>query len=32
MKKERNYGKMLHNDAKIILITIFMSIICEIFF
>ncbi len=23
---------MLHNDAKIILITIFISIICEIFF
>lgn len=32
MKKKRNYGKMLHNDAKIILITIFISIICEIFF
>lgn len=32
MKKERNYGKMLHNDAKIILITIFISIICEIIF
>lgn len=28
----KNYGKLLHNDAVIILITIFISIICEIFF
>ena len=28
----KNYGKFLHNDAIIILITIFISILCEIFF
>lgn len=32
MKNKKNYGNLLHNDAIIILITIFISIICEIFF
>lgn len=32
MKKQKNYGNLLHNDAIIILNIIFISIICEIFF
>ena len=32
MIKKRSYGNLLHSDAIIILITIFISIICEIFF
>ena len=30
--KKKSYGKLLHNDAIIMLIAIFISIICEIFF